>query len=362
MVKTILLDCRFAAVHAGLGRYTRELVTHLLARQPSGLSHKLLVRDVQEDWIPTGADVIAAPIPHYSIAEQIMLPRIIRASGADVFFSPHFNVPFRCPIPFVVTVHDLILHRYPNHASWLKQMLYRRVFGHAVANAASIIAVSNFTARELSDVYGSSVTGKIQEISEGVSDAYHPISAEEARNIVEKYNIYHPYFLYVGNAKQHKNLPVLLAAFKQAQLPDCDLVLVTGGKEIHTLELPPHVHLLSGIPDADLPALYTAARAFVTPSLYEGYCLPVAEALACGCPVIASNRAAIPETAAGHAMLMEPTADAFAAALQSPPTEREPFVGGSWEKAAEETERLLIQIHAPSYRQAGSSPRVVKLY
>jgi glycosyltransferase involved in cell wall biosynthesis len=339
-MKTILIDCRFAALNVGLGRYARELVVHLL-RRSSNTRFVLLVRKANEEWIPQGAETLVADIPHYSLAEQITLPRIIRNSNADLLFSPHFNVPLFCPIPFVVTVHDLILHRYPNRASFLKQVIYRTIIGHAVRKAEAIVAVSEFTAHELADMYGSNATKKLSVIHEGVSEMYRPV--HDVKPVLDQQEIHRPYFLYVGNAKQHKNVPLLLEAFQKSGITDADLLLVSGGPEMQSLTLPPNARVLSSISDTDLPALYSAARCFVTASLYEGYCLPVAEALACGCPVIATNRTAIPETAAGHAMLIEPTVDAFSAAFKNPPMDRIPFIVGTWEKAAKETEALLIR-------------------
>lgn len=343
IVKTILIDCRFAALHAGLGRYSRELVTHLLQRNPP-FRCVLLVRSNHEAWIPAHAETIEADIPHYSLREQTKLPGIIRRSGADLFFSPHFNVPLFCPIPFIVTVHDLILHRYPNRASPLKQWMYRALIGRAVHNAQAIVAVSKFTAHELSETYGSAIARKTQVILEGVSDIYRPIPSSVSHDVLKKHDIHRPFFLYVGNAKQHKNVPLLLSAFAQSGLKDVDLLLVTGGEEARSLHLPPHARILPPVSDEDLPSLYSAARALVTASLYEGYCLPVAEALACGCPVIATNRTVIPETAAGHAMLIEPTVEAFAHAFRHPPSSSQPFVVGMWGKAAQETELLIVKM------------------
>lgn len=342
-MKTILIDCRFAALHAGLGRYTRELVIHLL-RRPASVRYILLVRSLKEAWIPENAQTMEADIAHYSLQEQTVLPRIIRSAEADMLFSPHFNVPLLCPIPFIVTVHDLILHRYPNRASFVRQMMYRAIIGRAVRHAKAIVAVSAFTARELADAYGASIAEKTQVISEGVSDVYRPLPSSASQEILKRHGINNSYFLYVGNAKQHKNVQMLLDAFQQAAVPDVELLLVSSGPEVQALSLPPYVRILSSVSDEDLPALYGAAQALVTASLYEGYCLPVAEALACGCPVIASNRTAIPETAAGHAMLVEPTVDAFVRAFKNPPAAFDPFIVGTWEKAAEETEQLLERI------------------
>src|SRR6185436_11796887 len=107
----VAIDCRFASYHAGLGRYTRELTSALLKRDDPW-DYMLLVKDPAESWLrglPSSPRIVAAPFAHYSFAEQWHLPRVIRESGADLLFSPHFNVPLRSPVPFLITVHDLIL-------------------------------------------------------------------------------------------------------------------------------------------------------------------------------------------------------------------------------------------------------------
>ncbi len=340
----IAIDCRFAGIHAGLGRYTRELVRAMLAHAHS-IEYVLIVRSAAETWIPDGATIVEADIPHYSFPEQTALPRIIRDTKCDLLFSPHFNVPFFCPVPFVVTIHDLILHRYPNNASLLKQLAYRIQIGRAVHRAESVIAVSSFTAAEVADVYGKAIKQKTIVIKEGVDPSYIPASPTDIARVRSAYNLTKPYFLYVGNAKQHKNVRMLIDAFKKAHPIDTELVLVSGGPEFEQLKpLPSSVRQLQNISDADLPVLYSGAVACVTASLYEGYCLPVAEAQACGCPVIATNRTAIPEILQHGGVLVEPTVDHFAAAFQTPPTKRESVIVGTWEAAAATTEQILLDV------------------
>ncbi len=339
----IAIDCRFAGLNAGLGRYTRLLVTEML-KQKSDISYVLIVRHKKEQWIPVGAKVIEADIPHYSLAEQLMLPGIIRSLKADLLFSPHFNVPFFCPIPFVVTVHDLILHRYPNNASFMKRAAYRLQIGRAIRKAKSIIAVSSFTASEIADAYGADAKRKTVTVLEGVDDSYQPSSASECARVRTQYQLERPFFLYVGNAKEHKNVQVLLDAYDQSGITDTQLILVSSGPEAAKLNLPEGVRILRNVSDTDLPSLYSAAQCLVTASLYEGYCLPVAEALACGCPVIASHRTAIPETAAGHAMLIEPTVSSFVDAFKHPPARKTPVVVGTWKQAGKATQELLVDL------------------
>jgi glycosyltransferase involved in cell wall biosynthesis len=107
--------------------------------------------------------------------------------------------------------------------------------------------------------------------------------------------------------------------------------------------LPKDVMLIPAVHDEDLPALYSAADCFVTASHYEGYCLPVAEALSCGCPVIACNRTAIPEIAAGNAMLLEPTLEAWKRAMEYPPKRPVEYRRPEWKDAAEKTAKVLME-------------------
>lgn len=343
----IAVDCRFASFHAGLGRYTRELVTALVAAG-GDVRWQLIVRSADEDWIPTAANVAvhACRARHYSLAEQVRLPLLLRRLRPDVLFSPHFNVPLLCPVPFVVCVHDLILHRYPNNAHPLKQAAYHLLLRRCLARARAVVAVSRFTASELRAAYGDAVIAKTQIIGEGVGDAFSPQSAARQRAVRERYAVERPFFLYVGNAKQHKNVPALLEGYRLLQETSRELVLVTGGPEAEALSpLPPGVRLVRDVDDSDLPALYSAALAFVTASLYEGFCLPVAEAQACGCPVIASNRAAIPEVAAENALLVEPVPAALCSAMRTPPPPSAP-ARRSWEEPARTLFALLQSVHA----------------
>jgi len=288
-------------------------------------------------------EIIFADIPHYSLAEQSKIPRLLRQSKVDLLFSPHFNVPFRLSIPFVVTVHDLILHRFPNQASLVKQIAYRRLINSAVKRAKSIITISDFVKRELIEVYGDPIRSKITRIYEGTDPRFAPARQERIEEALKKFSLLKPFFLYVGNAKQHKNVQVLIDAFAGLNQPDKELVLVTGGKEAGNLKLVDGVRVISDVSNSDLPHLYSAALAFVTASLYEGFCLPVAEAEACRCKVIASNKGAIPEVAGNQAMLIDPDTQSFSNAMKvvdsMNPPEPKNF---SWEQAAKETATILL--------------------
>lgn len=344
------IDCRFAGTQGGLGRYTRELVTHLLSRDDR-IHYTLFVRSPEEEWLrellsPITYNVQKTPYPHYSISEQFLFPPLLRRLQLDLLFVPHFNVPFFCPLPTVIVIHDLTLHFYPNEAPLWRRIAYHIVLGKALRAARTIIAVSASTAKDLILHYGKIVRGKVAVIPEGVSDAFTPIAHEEAGRTCRTYGIAKPFFLYVGNAKQHKNVQVLIDAYAGLGSTNFELVLVTAGKEAARLRPAHGVRLLTNVAEQHLPALYSAARTFVTASLYEGYCLPLLEAAACGCPIIATLRGAIPEVAPPGTMLIEPTREALVHALRSPP----PSIPSSnlrlprWDGTAETLARVLLRV------------------
>lgn len=342
----IAVDCRFSGGLSGLGSYTRAITSHLVDAS-RGERYVLIVRSDAEEWLNPlrgKCDIIVADIPHYSLAEQTQLPGIIRKAGVRVLFSPHFNVPFLCPVPSVVTIHDLILHRYPNSASLFKRLAYRVLIRHAIQKARAVIAISSFVGKEIAEMYGPAALAKTSVILNGVEKRFTSASEEDIARVKQAHNITRPYFLYIGNAKQHKNVRALVEGYAKSGVRDADLLLVTGGSEAAALEpLPDGCRFVRTVSDADLPALYSGARAFVTASLYEGFCLPVAEALACGTPVIASDRSAIPEIASGHALLIEPDAEHIARALHSALPKRTPYVSGRWEDAAGMTRTVLLE-------------------
>ncbi|MDD4319774.1 MAG: glycosyltransferase, partial [Candidatus Peribacteraceae bacterium] len=163
---SIAIDCRFAQFQAGLGRYTRELVPRLLSRT-DGFSYTVIVRPEAEGWavnLPGRPTVRFCSAAHYSLREQLEVPRILRTSRADLLFTPHFNVPCFCPVPFVATIHDLILHRYPNQASLPKRIAYRVLMRRTVMHARRLISVSSFVATELRAAYGDGILPRLSVI------------------------------------------------------------------------------------------------------------------------------------------------------------------------------------------------------
>ncbi|MBI2635832.1 glycosyltransferase family 4 protein [Candidatus Peregrinibacteria bacterium] len=315
-------------------------MAHLLMRNDP-VHYALFVRSPDSCWIPADASasysLYTAPFQNYSLSEQLMFPLVLRHSKSDLLFFPHFNVPLLCPIPFATTIHDLILHRYPNQASALRRASYRMAMRHAVRKARALIAVSKFTAGELARTYGNNARKKTTVIHNAVSDEFCRKSAAECGAVLKKYDLRKPFFLYVGNCKEHKNVQTLINAYDSLKTEDTELALVTGGKEAGNLILRAGVRILRDVSASDLPCLYYFAVAFATASLYEGFGMPVMEAAASGCPVIVTNRGSLPEISPPGSRIVEPTIAAIAEALRDPPRPPNPGKIRTWEEVANQT-------------------------
>ncbi len=319
-MSTVGLDCRFASALAGLGTFTRNLVHELTARDDDW-SYVLFVKSEHEEWIQKlshtkNLAIREAPFTHYSFQEQTEFPNIIQDAECDLFHSPHFNVPLFCPVPFTSTVHDLILHRFPNEAAFAKRMAYRFVMRNALKKSKHVFAVSESTKAEIRSYYGSRIEAKTTVTYPGVSDVFQPQSEVIQEEVKVRYRLEKPFLLYIGNCKQHKNVGMLIDAFIQAQLPGIELVLVAGGIECAAFGKRKNIRFMQSVPLEDLPALYSASLGCVTATLMEGFCLPLIEAMACKTAVVATNTGPIPEVCAEHALLVEPSVTGIAEGIR----------------------------------------------
>ncbi len=314
-MQRIGIDCRFASSLGGLGTYTRETVLRLLQLR-TDIRWILFCKESDPSWLPknlqSNIEIVSAPFHQYSIAEQWHFPGLIARANLSVLWVPHFNVPLFCSTPFILTIHDLILHRYPNGANICKQSLYKILLGFTLRRAKHILTVSHATESELLAVFPSTKK-KISVVYPGVSQIFRPASNEQIANVRQKYVLSKSFLLYIGNTKEHKNVPILLEAYRKANLQNVDLVLITD--RVHQLQLPKGCRALSNVSEQDLPAIYAASSGFVTATLAEGFGLPVLEAMACGCPVLATTIECFQEISYGHAVLVSPTVDALASGM-----------------------------------------------
>jgi len=313
------IDARFyGPIGKGLGRYTARLIEHLERILPEGDECIVFLRRENFDAYHPGCPrfrKVLADYPWYSFREQVLFPILLGRHRLDLVHFPHFNVPLLYRRPFVVTVHDLILLRYPTVRNTtrsvityrLKFFAYRLVIGSAVRRARRVLTVSRFTERDIVREYPVAA-GKIVVAYEGCDLPKTDPAGEDDAPV---HDILEPYFLYVGNAYPHKNLEAFIPL--SGKFPDIRFVLV--GREDHfygrlkTLVKASgadNVVFLGSVPDGTLVRLYEGARALVSPSLYEGFGLPALEAMRLGTPVIAAARGSFPEVLGDAALFFDP--------------------------------------------------------
>jgi glycosyltransferase involved in cell wall biosynthesis len=243
---------------------------------------------------------------------QTVLPCRLLADGAAILLSPLPEGMFLPTVPQVIVVHDVLPLRFP--VEYPRQQYYFRYLVPAMLKRArAIVAVSEHTKRDLEMFYGTNV-GTIEVVPNGYNRERYRVGLA-SQEIKEKYGL-QSYLLYIGNLLPHKNLQRLLWAFALIAA-DVPQILVIAGRtdpryhpklaaEAKALGVTEKVRFLDYVPAEDLPALYAGADVFVLPSLYEGFGLPILEAMACGTPVIASHTSSIPEVTGDAAALVDP--------------------------------------------------------
>jgi len=379
MNATLLLDARKLADY-GIGTYLRGLIGGL-AR--SGAEERI------ELLVPPGAEGLLPDLPpamalrsddsgHYSARELLAVSRAARRLGADLLHAPHYVLPLAPPCPAVVTVHDLIHLVHPEFLPGPLALLYaRRMLPRAVRLARRVLTPSETVRRELLAELPAEA-GRVVAIPNGVDDAFRAeVEPERLAALLARHRLAPGYLLFVGNPKPHKNLPRLLAAYRQLagerrELPPLVLAGARGDAaralrvRLVRLGLDERVRLLGFLPDEELPALYRGALALVFPTLAEGFGLPIAEAMAAGTPVLVSDRPAHREVAGDAAERVDPLDPGSIAAgiarLLDAPRRRERLAARGRERAArfrweEAAQRTLEVYRAVLAERRGLEPR-----
>jgi len=309
---------------SGIGRYTRSLLEHLVPLAPE-LGWVLYVDRPPGPALP-GAAVRCLPRRQRILWSLWDAPRALRREPVALFHGvTGFELPPRGPWQLVTTVHDLVPFRFPALVPPRHRWAVRCLLGGAIRRARTVIAVSEATRQEVLARFRVD-PARVVVVPEAAPDGYAPPSAEALAAVRARYGLVRPYVLFVGLLEPKKNLGVLLEAVARLRRGrdwgDAELVVVGAPgwgadprSRVAALGLEGVVRFLGPAPDPDLPALYGGALAFAFPSRWEGFGLPVLEAMAAGAPVVTSNRGALPEITAGAARLVEPAAAPLAEAL-----------------------------------------------
>jgi glycosyltransferase involved in cell wall biosynthesis len=313
------------AVHhiAGLGRYTQELMTALLDVDSENEYVAFYNRpseaqvDPPLDRLPHLTTNLATKPWRMSalVAHFARIPQNRLFPGIHLFHATDHLLPRLTNLKSVFTLHDLVFRFYPHTHKPLNRWFLTLMMPRFLRAADAVIAVSESSKRDAIQAYGID-EGKITVIYEGVSGQFRRATPEAITAVRGKYSLPDEFILSVATIEPRKNLTSLLEAY-HALRDEAPPGLVIVGKKgwlysgffdrLRELGLEHEVLFPGFVPDEDLPALYSAADLFVFPSLYEGFGLPVLEALACGTPVVASNAASLPEVAGEAALLVDPT-------------------------------------------------------
>jgi glycosyltransferase involved in cell wall biosynthesis len=259
---------------------------------------------------------------------QAQISREVRKNSLEITHDPTGVAPIQLAAGGkVTTIHDVIPFIYPETSTTLDWLIYRFWLPLAVRRLDAIITVSTQSKEDIVRFLPVD-EDKITVVPLAAGGAYRPLAGNEVAAALQKYEISKPYILYVGSLESRKNLPRLLEAYAQLRRWSEQWTMVIVGarkwkyapifETVQRLGLEPYVDFTGYVEEEDLPALYNGADLFVFPSLYEGFGLPVLEAMACGTPVVTSNTSSLPEVAGDAALLVDPyDVEEIAAAMRS---------------------------------------------
>jgi glycosyltransferase involved in cell wall biosynthesis len=307
----------------GIGRYTLELVRALADSKPcaeitllcaGGIGPLSDLHDYREVSL-AGSRLLPAlmtwgQISLWQRARQLDLDMIHDPTGVSpVGFAKHQSAT-------VTTIHDVFAWSLPGYSSWVDTFLYKQWLTRRSARTNAIITISSQSRADILK-YLKPEPESLSVIPYGVSPKFRPLGANEYESVIrDQFGIARPYILYVGALTERKNLGRLLHAFVRVRNKYPDFLLVLAGPRswkqspiesiVTELNLCEHVRLTGPVTDSELPALYNGASLFAFPSLYEGFGLPVLEAMACGTPVLTSDVSSLPEVVGNAGVMVDP--------------------------------------------------------
>ena len=312
----------------GIGRYTRDLIGAITELDQTNeyrfFSAKQPPRLPVPNSIPQGERIRYRQSPfedkwHYRLWYRLRLPIPVQllTGQIDLFHSPDFVLPPVVPkVPTLLTVHDLSFLHYPNTFPDSLVAYLNQVVPWSIKRATHILADSKATKRDLESLWQISPE-KITVLLSGVTPSFKMVDDNtKIERVKSKYGLGNPpYLLSVGTVQPRKNYQLLIRAFKPVAEKFPHNLIISGGKgwlydemieEVAKQNLEGRVRFIGFVDDVDLPALYSGASLFVFPSLYEGFGLPLLEAMACGVPVLSSDASSLPEVGQNTAVYCSP--------------------------------------------------------
>lgn len=362
---------------SGIERYILELILNL---EKIDMNNEYLLffnKDAAIPFIPKQENVrtIVSSFPTRQrllrlFWEHICLSYEIKKNNVDIFHGPAFFVPIWKPkdCKYVITVHDITFVKYPKAFTFGTKLYYQFLFPRSLQLADVVITDSESTKKDIIEYYGVKEE-KIKVIYLGISDVFlKKQSKEKIKAVKEKYSLPEKYLLFTGVLSPRKNVETIVSAFNQIKKEphfSNHKLLIVGRKgwlyegifaKVKRLHLEQEVFFIDYICEDDLPVIYFLAEIYLFPSLYEGFGLPILEAMVSGCPVITSNISSMPEVAGDAALLINPlNVEELVVAIkkihENPEIRKKLLEKGrlqikrfSWEKTAEETRNIYLQL------------------
>ncbi|HEX7102451.1 MAG TPA: glycosyltransferase family 1 protein [Nitrolancea sp.] len=356
----------------GIGRYSVELARQF-SRSADGVSLELIkpfsdsITDL--DLPVRTRRILGSRLPAYMLAAPAQIAAVARRDRLDVIHDPFGVSPFFVPrrlAPFgrVLTLHDVIPFIYPETHARLTNLLFRRYIPRSLRFVDRIITDSESSRQDIVRFLRFPAE-RVNAIPIGVAPRFAPAEADACQRNRERYGLPADYVLTVGSLNPRKNLETLFAAYQQLRRSGLPHRLVVVGptawksagifQRLRALGIEQDVLLTGFVADEDLPALYSGASVFAFPSLYEGFGLPPLEAMACGTPVVTSNRSSLPEVVGDAGLLVDPLdVEALASAIDRLLTDPELSVGlieRGFARAASFTWERTARAHYCVYRE-----------
>jgi glycosyltransferase involved in cell wall biosynthesis len=319
------IDCRFSGTSTGIGQYTSHLAAGLSKSVSTQIKVTLLVSQNHDAVYPSTVRVRALPAANRFVWANFYAPWVMHREGFDLYHAlDNLSLPLFWPkgqTRYVLTVHDLFPLLFPQSVKKKHRYYFRLAIPRLLKMADAIIVDSDHTRALIMERF-EAFAEKVSVVHLGVDTSrFRPISDTESTHQVRKrYGLGNsPYLLCVGNIEPRKNLSAVIRAYadilKSAKLDPVPRLIIAGangGLCNDVLALPASLGLsrqigfIGTVSDEELPSLYAGASVFLFPSLYEGFGLPVLEAMACGTPVITSNVTSLPEIAGDAAVVIDP--------------------------------------------------------
>lgn len=322
-MKKIAIDARILFKESGgIGRYASNLITEISKIDTKNQYYIIITPRDESEYKITSPNFhkLVVDVPHFSYGEQYRLLSVLNKEKFDLVHFTNFNHPILYRRPFVVTVHDLIMHLFPSGRqtkSVIRKYAYRLTMADT-RRARRVIVPSAASKKDLVEMLHFPPE-KIVVTEEGSEERFTAASPEKIQAVRKKYNLPEKYALFVSRWEEYKGVTRLIDAFEKLQPKFPELGLVICGKPAkqapqvgeyvfeHQKNSNGKIITPGFVTDEDLNALYSGASVYVHPSLYEGFGIMILEAFSCGVPVVTSNNSSLSEVAGDAALLVDPT-------------------------------------------------------